>query len=200
MARPLIDRRLKAELVRLYRAADRHYHGLAHIEALLRLADEYRGSLSDPEAVQAAIWFHDAVYDSRAADNEARSAALARERLALRADPDRLARIAVMIEATATHVVPDFDDPDAAHDAALFLDMDLSILGAPPAEFERYEAAVRREFGWVSDAAWGSGRAAVLQGFLDRPHIFHSDQFRQRFEATARRNISRSLDLLLNPD
>jgi predicted metal-dependent HD superfamily phosphohydrolase len=200
LARPLIDRRLKAELIRLYRAAERHYHGLPHIEALLRLADEYRGSLADPEAVEAAIWFHDAVYDSRAADNEARSAALARERLALRAGPDRLARIAAMIEATAIHVVPDFGDPDAALDAALFLDMDLSILGAPTAEFERYEAAVRREFGWASDAAWRSGRAAVLQGFLDRRRIFHSDQFRYRFEAAARRNVARSLDRLRNPD
>jgi predicted metal-dependent HD superfamily phosphohydrolase len=198
--RPLIDRRLQAELTGLYGAAERHYHGLPHIEAMLRQADEYRYALSDPEAVRAAIWFHDAIYDTRAADNEARSAALARERLAHRADPDRLARIAAMIEATATHVVPDFEHRGAALDAALFLDMDLAILGASPAEFDRYEAAVRREFGWVSDTAWRKGRAAVLQGFLERPCIFHSGQFRKRLEAPARSNISRSLDVLRNPD
>jgi len=196
LAGPLIDCRLKAELTGRYSAAERHYHGLAHIEAMLGLAGQYRSALSDPEAVEAAIWFHDAVYDSRAADNEARSAALASHCLAPHADPARLSRILAMIEATATHVAPKFEEPGSTLDAALFLDMDLAILGAPPAEFDRYEAAVRREFGWLSDAAWRSGRAAVLQKFLDRPHIFHTARFRRRFEAAARRNLSRSLGSL----
>ena len=72
---PLIDPAMKAELSALYRAPDRHYHGLSHIEALLALAQEYRTALSDPDAVEAAIWFHDAIYDSRRSDNETRSAA-----------------------------------------------------------------------------------------------------------------------------
>jgi len=199
LAAPLIDRRLKAELSRRYRAADRHYHGLAHIEALLGLAEEFRDALSDAEAVQAAIWLHDAVYDSRAADNEARSADLARERLARRADPARLSRIAAMIEATATHVPPALADPGAALDAAFFLDMDLAILGAPAAEFDRYEAAVRREFGWLGETEWRSGRAAALRKFLERPHIFHTGPFRRSLEAAARRNIARSLASLRDP-
>ncbi|TJX20276.1 MAG: hypothetical protein E5W21_34370, partial [Mesorhizobium sp.] len=71
---PLIDEPLKSELSALYRATDRRYHGLAHIEAMLELAADYRRLLHDPEAVEAAIWFHDAIYDSRAKDNEAQSA------------------------------------------------------------------------------------------------------------------------------
>ncbi len=193
LAGPLIDRRLQAELTERYRGADRHYHGLSHIEALLRLLDECRAALADPEAVAAAIWFHDAIYDSRAGDNEERSAALARDRLAGRADPDRLSRIVAMIEATATHVAPVLEDPGATLDAALFLDMDLAILGAPPAEYDRYEAAVRREFGWLGDSAWRGGRTAALRSFLDRERIFHTDAFGRRFEAQARSNISRSL-------
>lgn len=73
----LLDNALKRELSVLYEGRDRHYHNLAHIEAMLALAGEYRKLLGDPEAVEAAIWFHDAVYDSRAKDNEAQSAALA---------------------------------------------------------------------------------------------------------------------------
>ncbi|TIU73585.1 MAG: hypothetical protein E5W15_07330, partial [Mesorhizobium sp.] len=86
---PLIDEALKSELAALYSAEDRHYHGLPHIEAMLALADEYRGLLDDPQAVEAAIWFHDAIYDSRAKDNEAKSAQLAEKRLAGRVDPGR---------------------------------------------------------------------------------------------------------------
>lgn len=189
----LVDEALKGELRTLYGAPDRHYHGHAHVEELLRLAREHRSELADPEAVEAAIWFHDAVYDSRRSDNESRSAALAVERLTGRTDPKRLRRIAGMIEATASHRLPRFADPAARRDAALFLDMDLSILAAAPDVFDAYEQAVRREFGWVAETDWRSGRRAVLETFLARPHIFHTDLFRSACETRARENIGRSL-------
>ncbi|MDX8506800.1 HD domain-containing protein [Mesorhizobium captivum] len=193
---PLIDDALKTELSALYQAGDRHYHSLAHIEAMLALAGEYRRLLHDPEAVKAAIWFHDAIYDSRAKDNEAKSADLAKKKLAGRASPDRIARIAAMINATATHQLPPLSDEKAANDTALLLDMDLAILGAEPDAFDAYEKAVRREHGWVEEPMWRAGRAAVLKSFLARPHIFHTAEFRQRFEAKARQNLERSLATL----
>ncbi|RUW52380.1 hypothetical protein EOA32_12925 [Mesorhizobium sp. M1A.F.Ca.ET.072.01.1.1] len=193
---PLIDDALKSELAALYQSADRHYHGLPHIEAMLALAAEHRHLLDDPEAVEAAIWFHDAVYDSRAKDNEAKSAVLAERKLSGRTDPARLARILAMISATATHQLPPLEDEDAASDAALFLDMDLAILGADPNRFDAYEKAVRREYGWVEEPIWRAGRAAVLTSFLARPHIFNTQWFRDRFEARARENLVRSLQVL----
>jgi predicted metal-dependent HD superfamily phosphohydrolase len=189
----LIDSALKDALRAFYAADDRHYHGLAHIEALLVLAHEYRSLLADPKAVETAAWFHDAIYDSRAKDNEAKSAQLARDWLTGRAAPERIQRIASMIEATATHTVPDLADLGARNDAALFLDMDLSILGAAPDTFDAYERAVRREYGWVDEAAWRTGRAAVLKTFLARPHIFHTQPFRERFEMQARENMQQSI-------
>ncbi|RUT98867.1 hypothetical protein EOD23_26165, partial [Mesorhizobium sp. USDA-HM6] len=138
---PLIDEALKTELSALYHAGDRHYHSLAHIEAMLALAGEYRRLLHDPEAVEAAIWFHDAIYDSRAKDNEGKSAALAEQKLSGRVSPERLSRIVAMINATATHQLPQLDNEKAASDAAFFLDMDLAILGAEPDIFDAYEKA-----------------------------------------------------------
>lgn len=196
---PLIDEPVKQELSALYRAEDRHYHNLAHIEAMLALAADYRALLSDPEAVEAAIWFHDAIYDSKAKDNEARSASLARNKLAGRTDAGRLDRIGAMILATATHQLPRFDDDAATRDASLFLDMDLSILGAAPDAFDAYERAVRREYGWVEEPMWRAGRGAVLKDFLARPRIFHTEEFRQRFEPQARLNMARSLETLQRP-
>lgn len=189
----LIDKTTKAELCALYRAPDRHYHGLSHIEALLALVGEHRAALADPEAVEAAIWFHDAIYDSTRKDNELKSAELAVAQLSGKVEPERLQRIAKMIEATATHRVPDFADEAARQDAALFLDMDLSILGAPAAEFDAYEQAVRQEYGWVDEQRWRAGRAAVLKKFLTRPHIFHTEIFRGSHERQARENIARSI-------
>ena len=196
---PLIDESLKQELSALYRAEDRHYHNLAHIEAMLGLAGDYRALLGDPEAVEAAIWFHDAIYDSKAKDNEARSAALAEKRLAGRTDAGRLDRIGAMILATATHQLPRFDDDAATRDASLFLDMDLSILGAEPDAFDAYEHAVRREYDWVEERMWRAGRGAVLKDFLARTRIFHTEEFRQRFEPQARLNMARSLEALQRP-
>lgn len=192
----LIDEALKNELAGLYRAEDRHYHNLAHIEAMLGLASDFRSLVHDPEAVEAAIWFHDAVYDSRAKDNEAKSAALAERKLFGRTDAERLARIAAMINATAIHQLPPFENEKAASDAALFLDMDLAILGAEPGAFDAYEGAVRREYAWVEEPMWRAGRAAVLKSFLTRPQIFHTPEFRQRFEPRARQNLARSLKVL----
>ncbi|MBW8909455.1 hypothetical protein AB6802_14895 [Mesorhizobium sp. RCC_202] len=193
---PLLDDALKSELSLAYQAADRHYHNLAHIKAMLALADEYRGLLDDPDAFEAAVWLHDAIYDSRAKNNEAKSAELAAERLAGRASSGRLARIVAMINATATHQLPALEDKKALNDAALLLDMDLAILGAEPEAFDTYEQAVRREYGWVEEPLWRAGRAAVLKTFLARPHIFYTKPFRDRFEARARENLGRSLQAL----
>jgi predicted metal-dependent HD superfamily phosphohydrolase len=196
---PLIDNAVKTELSALYQAKGRHYHNLAHIEAMLALAGDYRGLLGDPQAVEAAIWFHDAIYDSKAKDNEAKSAALAEKWLAGRIDAGRLSRISAMILATATHELPRFDDATATRDASLFLDMDLSILGAEPDAFDAYERAVRREYHWVEEPMWRAGRGAVLTSFLARPHIFHTEEFRRRFEPQARLNMARSLEALQKP-
>ena len=70
----LITAPLRAELMRAYAAPGRHYHGLAHIEALLGLAQQHAAAIADRDAVEAAIRFHDAIYDARRKDNEERSA------------------------------------------------------------------------------------------------------------------------------
>jgi len=189
----LISDPVRAELRAAYAAPERHYHGLRHIEALLGLAERHADAIADRDAVEAAIWFHDAIYDTRRRDNEERSAELATARLAGTAAPERIARIAAMIRATAGHAVPAFADAAAAQDCALFLDMDLAILGSAPAAFDAYEQAVRREYDWVSEPRWIAGRRAVLAGFLARPAIYATAAFRTTHEAAARRNLAEAM-------
>jgi predicted metal-dependent HD superfamily phosphohydrolase len=189
----LISEPVHVELVSVYMAPDRHYHDLRHIEALLGRAETCAGAITDRDAVEAAIWFHDAIYDTRRGDNEERSAALAMARLADTTDEGRIARVAAMIRATAGHAMPDFADAAAGRDCALFLDMDLAILGSPAAEFDAYEAAVRREYDWVSEPQWQHGRRAVLAQFLARPAIYATARFRASHEAAARRNLARAI-------
>ena len=61
---------------RLWRA-HRAYHTLRHIEACLAWMRDAPLEDDDRIAAEFAIWFHDAVYDTRASDNEERSADLA---------------------------------------------------------------------------------------------------------------------------
>jgi predicted metal-dependent HD superfamily phosphohydrolase len=189
----LISPVLRADLASAYQAPGRHYHDLRHIEALLAYAAACSELFADRDAVEAAIWFHDAVYDTRRHDNEEMSAVLAETRLAGTAEAGRIARIAAMIRATAGHLCPDFENPAHRSDCALFLDMDLAILGSPAAEFDAYDAAVRREYAWVPEPQWRHGRRTVLEGFLAREAIYASARFRASHEAPARRNLARAL-------
>jgi predicted metal-dependent HD superfamily phosphohydrolase len=192
----LISEPVRAELTRAYSAPDRHYHNMAHIETLLSLMREHLPSLTDPVAVEAAIWFHDAIYDTRRNDNEARSADLAVDRLSGTASPEQSERIATMIRATADHALPSSFDERIAADCALFLDMDLAILAGAAKEFAAYEQGVRREYSWVPEPMWIAGRRQVLEKFLARPSIYASAQFRLRCEEPARANLGRALEAL----
>ena len=136
------------------------------------------------------------IYEPRRSDNEGRSAALAREMLAGVVPADVLGRIVRMIEATGGHLIPPGLPPDEAADMAVFLDMDLSILGAPDADFDAYEAGVRYEYRDVPEAAFRAGRAAILEGFLAREAIYYSDWGKARFDAPARLNLARSISQL----
>src|SRR5262249_38835687 len=53
-----------------YAAPERYYHNLDHIADMLATVDRLCDLAQDLAAVRFAVWFHDAVYDSRASDNE----------------------------------------------------------------------------------------------------------------------------------
>ena len=184
------------EIRLLHAGPDRGYHGWSHPHALLALHVEVENMLHDAEAVRCAILLHDAIYEPRRKDNESRSAALAAEMLKDVVPEATLGRTLRLIEATAHHAIPAGLPADEVADMALFLDMDLSILGAPPAIFDAYEAGVRHEYREVPEAAFSAGRAAILEGFLARETLYFSDWGRARFELAARENLARSIAAL----
>ena len=66
-------------LTSAYAEPQRHYHNRKHIAECLEEFDQARHLARQPIAVELALWFHDAVYEPKAGDNEERSAALAKE-------------------------------------------------------------------------------------------------------------------------
>jgi predicted metal-dependent HD superfamily phosphohydrolase len=185
-------------LAAAYSAPDRHYHNLEHLAETFRVAARLARLTDDTGPVQLAVWFHDAVYDSRAADNEARSAELAVELLGPVGLPAAvLERVGRLIRATA-HLADDRPPPD--RETAVLLDADLAILGAAEDRYRRYATAIRQEYAWVPDPEYRAGRAAVLGRFLARPRIFWHDLLYREAEGRARANVRAELAALGTAD
>jgi predicted metal-dependent HD superfamily phosphohydrolase len=138
--------------------------------------------------MEAAIWFHDAVYLPGASDNEDNSARLALTTLTEGGAPGEVAdRIAQLVLATRHLAIP--REPDAA----LLCDIDLSILGRTTEVFNEFERRIRLEYGWVPESVYRAARVEILEGFLRRPSIYQTDYFRDHYESPARANLSRIL-------
>ncbi len=178
------------ELEAAYAEPHRRYHTRAHIEQCLALLDQVSDlTETEHQILTYAIWWHDAVYDAKASDNEAKSAEMAKRDLrdfdvSLHAR-DEVARL---IRLTAGHQVEEGDRL-----GEILVSIDLSILGAPDDRYDVYAEAVRAEYAHVPDDLWRTGRSGVLQRFLDAQVIFPDPAFAHWLEAQARANLSREL-------
>jgi predicted metal-dependent HD superfamily phosphohydrolase len=179
----------------LARWAEPHrvYHVTAHLAAVLDHLDELAAAgEAVADAARLAAWWHDAVYDPRRDDNEARSADLAAPSLAaLGVRSDTVADVARLVRLTAGHRSLTGDVAGAA-----LCDADLAVLGSPGRGYRAYAAAIRLEYGHLSDEAFHAGRTAVLHDLLGRPALYATATGRQRWEAPARRNMEAELSAL----
>ena len=176
-------------LAERYNKPDRAYHNFRHIAECLELLDTVGDSAEPVTAVEAALWFHDAVYDSRAKDNEELSALLASTALGSgKAPPELITLVTELILVTRRHL------PEGRPGFGLMCDLDLSILGRAPSRYDEYCKAVRQEYGWVSDADFAAGRSSFLKSMLARPAIFVTPHFHEMLERPARANITGELE------
>jgi predicted metal-dependent HD superfamily phosphohydrolase len=183
---------LGEELVRRWAEPHRTYHGPAHLVAVLDAVDELAGEAGDVVAVRLAAWFHDAVHDGRAGDDEEASAVLAERTLPTVGVPaPRVAEVGRLVRLTAGH-----DPAPGDRNGAVLCDADLAVLGGAPAAYAAYAAAVRTEYAAVDDEAFRDGRAAVLERLLGLRPLFRTAAGRERWEERARRNLSGELALL----
>lgn len=179
----LMDRLLAA-----WAEPQRKYHTLQHLGECLSLFDRCRQLAEQPAEVEMALWFHDAVYDVRGKDNEARSAAWAQAELkAAAVSAPAIARIAGHIMATCHAALP------VGADQQLLVDIDLSILGAPLPRFLDYEQQVRAEYAWVPGFLFRRKRREILKEFLARQPIYSTPLVREALERQARENLAYSI-------
>ena len=190
LGRPAPDG-LLSDLAARYAEPHRAYHTLQHLRECFVQLEPVTDLAEHLAEVQLALWFHDAIYDTRGHDNEERSARWAREALlAAGVDREPAERVERLVLATKHDATPE------GADARLLVDVDLSILGADGARFREYEAQIRLEYAWVPDTTFRERRAQVLTRFLARPSIYSTSRLAARLEQQARSNLSRSLQQL----
>ena len=185
---------VRRELLAAWSERARHYHDARHLRECLGLFEVWKGQGERSAEVSIALWFHDAVYDPGADDNELRSAAWAARALGeARVSSEVAQRVYDLVMATQHAAHP---APVPSIDAELLLDIDLAILGSPPARFAAYEQDIRKEYAFVPEARYRAARRAVLQRFLAHENIYHTAQAREQLEAQARLNLQGALERL----
>ena len=178
-------------LLLAWREPHRRYHTIEHLDECLAAFADIASLAEQPGEVELAIWYHDAVHDTSSDTNELKSAYLAeRAMTAAGCARDAIGRVRSMILATRHHAQPQ------STDEALLLDIDLAILGAPIARFDRYDADIREEYHAIPWSKYVAGRRQVLRGFLERPRLYFTGQFHDQFDQHARVNLSRALKRL----
>lgn len=179
-------------LVEAYSSSDRYYHTLKHIYHVLKIIDNLQAYTRNLAAVQLAAWFHDVVYDTKAQNNEEKSAAVACELLSSLGIPlSNITAVTRLIINTKNHqaAADDFD-------SQVLLDADLAILAANPVQYREYALYIRQEYAWVSEAEYIVGRAHVLERFLQRQRIYFTTLMFEVGEKPARCNLNAEIQSL----
>lgn len=178
------------ELIALYSQPERRFHNVGHIADCLRTLDEVRALVAMPDALELALWFHDAIYVAGARDNEDRSVELFRN-LAVSVDQAFAERIAALIMATKHSAKAE------SGDCAYMVDIDLAGFGVGWDEFMRKGEELRNEYAMQPDDEYYHGQVSFLTQLKARPAFYCTPYFRSRYEDKAQENLRRLLELRL---
>jgi predicted metal-dependent HD superfamily phosphohydrolase len=172
----------------------RFYHNHTHLHHVLTTIEAICAPARPTAALLLAAWYHDAIYDPRAGDNEAQSAALARQQLkAAGLDRELVDEVARLILLTEKHEVAEAGlSLRERENGRILLDADLAILGTDPDRYRQYAQAIRREYAFVPEAKYRQGRTAVLHRLLARQPLYYT-RFMQVHSQQARRNMTAEL-------
>jgi predicted metal-dependent HD superfamily phosphohydrolase len=198
-AEPGLARKAGEDLGDRWREPHRVYHTTLHLAAALDALDAISDDARVPERAlwraRLALWFHDAVHDGVAQQDEERSAGLVAELLGSLAgngvsseDIDEIARLVLV---TADH------DP-ASDDVVggLVSDADLAVLGGSPTVYTRYTRQVRAEYCDVPDSLFRAGRSQVLRALLEGGPLFRTAPGAARWQSAATTNLRTELTAL----
>jgi predicted metal-dependent HD superfamily phosphohydrolase len=176
------------EIFSKYSEPKRHYHTIAHLEAVINELKDVKNSIEDWDTVLFAVFYHDIIYKASSSTNESDSAKFAAGKLSEIGYPaEKTAKCTNMILATKLHERSEDSDTNYLTDA------DLAILGSSPYDYQKYTEQIREEYSIYPDFLYNSGRKKALQHFLQMDAIYKTEHFYIRYESLARLNIANEL-------
>lgn len=190
---PARSRQVYRSLADRYAEPGRRYHTMDHVQQCLSQASLVTELIPGSAALELAIWFHDAVYDALASDNEARSAALFRNLAGPVMPGPLVADVARLILVTQSGQAPLQADED------FMVDIDYTSFGLPWEAFLADSLAVRAERPQLTDVQYAVQQSRFLEGLLNRDVLYRTEFFRARYEDNARSNIARYLAMIGRP-
>jgi predicted metal-dependent HD superfamily phosphohydrolase len=187
----------------------RHYHTLMHLEEMFMYWDlltrlYFNGrkakpmTASDHETIVLAIFFHDAIYNVHSSTNEEDSAALFQtyvkelEHNGVTFSRDLEHAVVQLILATKQHEVS-LENPICF---AVFLDLDMAVLGKEARAYSCYASLIRTEYHHVPHEVYCEKRANVLEEFLKQPQIYGIQVMLEALEQRARDNLTEEIQCL----
>ena len=173
-------------LVDGYNEPQRRYHTLDHIDHCLSMFDQCKSLAINPDALEIAVWFHDAILVPGKPDNEALSAQLYRD-LSADVHGDEFRDLVSRLIMATLHDGSSLEDPDAGY----MVDIDLSSFGLPWEDFLRDSQHLREESAELSDADYSEKQSSFRSCLVARPHFYQTDFFRRQYEQQARDNLAK---------
>jgi predicted metal-dependent HD superfamily phosphohydrolase len=186
----------------------RHYHTVVHLHEMLgyyQLVSKRFDNISPEEdqAIILAIFFHDAIYDALSSENEENSIKLFQSFVESSGqDSTETTRVRIVadlvveyIAATKKHAVSSANSTALA----LFLDLDMAVLGKESAAYHSYAQLIRKEYHFVLHDTYCEKRADILASFLSHQtdsSIYGTVPFRQALEERARDNLAGEIQSL----
>lgn len=162
-------------LVDCYAQPHRVYHTLAHISYVVleieRLLWDVSLDITQRDAVFFAGFYHDIVYDVKAADNEQQSAGYAYQSLTSLGWSSAFAGYVGDLICETAHKSP----PESIA-AKVLIDADLGILSEGWISYLQYAVDVRAEYSYLTDEQWCNGRLEFLERVINMPNIYYAQK------------------------
>lgn len=177
------------KLAKHYSESHRLYHTLNHLDFCLNEFDTAKFMISEPDTLEMAIWYHDIINTPRAADNEYQSQLLFQSEAKDSFGPQCIEKVCKLIMVTTHRQQPNTPDEE------YICDIDLSSMGESWDKFITDSNALRAEC-ILSTEEYSLGKLKFFNSLLERPRIFYSDFFHDRYETNARHNIQRYITII----
>jgi predicted metal-dependent HD superfamily phosphohydrolase len=140
---------------------------------------------------EAAIWFHDIIYNIGSKTNENESAEYAERYLKEIGVEDNIS-----IEKVKSMIInTDYSlkNKVLSNDEKLLIDLDMSILGSLRKDYNKYCENIRKEHESISEEDFYRGRLIFIENMLSKNSIFKTLFFKNKYEKMAKKNLKHEL-------